>query len=250
MGKASSAKKVRAAARAGGGRSGQRRSFIWPALIGGLVVLGLVLVVVSLDGDDDDDVGPVLLTDHWHAAFGIYNCQGFTAPLTDQLGDEFGLHSHGDGLIHMHPTSSSASGTRATLGRWGDEVGLDVSEDSIEVEYLGVDLENGDECGDEEAVVQLKVWSGPGDDEGRIVEGDPADYRPQDGEIITLAFVPDGADIPKPPSAGNLADPTAAEEGRPVPVPQDSTPTTPAPATPAPPAEGDADTTTSTTAAG
>jgi hypothetical protein len=50
-----------------------------------------------------------------------------------------------------------------------------------------------------------------------MLESDFADFAPQDGELITIAFAPEGADIPKPPSAGTQ--PTDV-----VPAPGDTVP--------------------------
>lgn len=195
MGKASSSKKVARAAKAAG-RPGAGRSWGWPALIGGVVVLGLVLIVISR-GNTDDSVAPKL-GDHWHAAYGIYVCDTFLPPLNDAVTDETGLHTHGDGLMHMHPFGTSYTGENANIENFGLTVDLEVSDDSFRTG--GVERENGDECDDgSEGTVQLKVWDSPDDEEGRLLEGDFADYAPQEFSMWVLAFVPEGTEIPKPP---------------------------------------------------
>lgn len=195
MGKASSSKKVARAAKAAG-RPGAGRSFGWPALIGGVVVLGLVLIVISR-GNTEDSVAPKL-GDHWHAAYGIYSCESFLPPLNDEVVDETGLHTHGDSLMHMHPFGTSYTGENANIGNFGLTVGLQVTDTSITVGTAV--LENGDDC--EEGVegkVHLKVWDSPEDEEGRLIESDFADYAPQEFSMWVLAFVPEGTEIPKPP---------------------------------------------------
>ena len=195
MGKASSSKKVARAARtAGRGRAG--RSYGWSAAVTGIVILGIVLIVVSRGGSADA-VAPKL-GDHWHAAYGIYDCDHFLPPLTDVVQpDETGLHTHGDSLMHMHPFGTRYTGKGANIGNWGITVGLEVTDTSIKA--AGIDKKNGDTCGDEAATLQLKVWSGPDDETGRLIEKDFADYNPQEFTLWTLAFVPEGTDIPKPP---------------------------------------------------
>lgn len=195
MGKASSSKKVARASKAAG-RPGAGRSWGWPALIGGLVVLGLVLVVISR-GNTEDSVAPKL-GDHWHAAYGIYVCDQFLPPLSDAVADQTGLHTHDDGLMHMHPFGTSYTGDGANIGNFGITVDLEVSDDSFRAGSL--ERENGDECDDgAEGTVQLKVWDSPDDAEGRLIESDFADYAPQEFTMWVLAFVPEGTEIPPPP---------------------------------------------------
>lgn len=196
MGKASSTKKVARAARSAG-RPGAGRNLVspWSALITGVVILGVLLIVVSR-GENEDSKPPVL-GDHWHAAYAIYDCTEFIAPLNDQVEDVSGIHTHGDGLIHIHPFSTRYTGDGATLNAWGETVGLVLSDDEIDTDPL--DRKNGDSCGDEDGIVQVKVWSGLDDEEGRLLEGDFGDYAMQEFDIITIAFAPEGAEIPKPP---------------------------------------------------
>jgi hypothetical protein len=196
MGKASSTKKVARAARSAG-RPGTGRNLIspWSALITGVVILGVVLIVASR-GENEDSKPPVL-GDHWHAAYGIYDCTDFIPPLNDQVQDVTGIHTHSDGLIHIHPFSTRYTGDGATLNAWGETVGMVLSDDEIDTDPL--DRENGDSCGDEDGIVQVKVWSGLDDDEGRLLAGDFGDYAIQEFDIITIAFAPEGAELPKPP---------------------------------------------------
>ena len=50
----------------------------------------------------------------------------------------------------------------------------------------------------------LPIYTRDASDQGRIVAGDPSSIRPQDGQLITIAFGPKTDDIPKPPSEKNL----------------------------------------------
>jgi hypothetical protein len=74
MGKASSAKKVARAARAGGNRrAGQRRALGFPVAIGLVLVVGLLLVVFARE-KRNADAFPRANKDHVHAAIDIYTC--------------------------------------------------------------------------------------------------------------------------------------------------------------------------------
>lgn len=195
MGKASSSKKVTRAARAAG-KPGGGRNLGWPALIGSVVVLGVVLIVFSR-GKAGDALPPIL-NDHWHAAYGIYDCDHFISPLTDQVQDTTGVHTHDDGLMHIHPFGTRYTGKGANLGNWGITTGLEVTDTTVTAS--GISRENGDTCGDKAGTLQLKVWDSISDETGHLIAKDYADYAPQNLTLWTLAFVPEGTDIPKPPA--------------------------------------------------
>jgi hypothetical protein len=205
MGRASSAKKVARANKAAR-RPGTRRSFAWPVTITGVVTLGVVLLVFTLRQPEPAVVHPVL-GEHWHAAYGIDNCGTFIAPLVDLTQDQTGIHTHGDGLIHLHPFSSAVSGHNANLAVWGLTSGLQLSDTSIKAQ--GIDVKNGDDCNGKPGVVQVRVWTGFDDPTGHLLTSEFAGYAPQDQEFLTIAFLPAGDDIPKPPESAlaNLDNP-------------------------------------------
>lgn len=209
MGKASSAKKVARAARTGGGRTRRgTTSWAWPSVMALVVVLGTAGIVYSRDQRQPDNTRPLAASagragDHWHAAIGFYICGAFLPDLPEGE-DPLGIHSHGDNIVHIHPFGSSAAGKRATLEVFFDSVNADISDDKIELP--GQDTKrNGDKCDNGEGVIRTKVWdTRDPSDPGRIVEGDPSNLRPQDNQLITIAFGPENQDIPRPPSEKNL----------------------------------------------
>ena len=174
-----------------------------------VVVLGTAGSVYSRDQRQPDNTrplaaGPGRAGAHWHAAIGFYLCDTFAPSPPDTGQDPLGIHSHGDGIVHIHPFSSQAAGRRATLDIFFDTVGVEASDDRLELP--GQDArESGDKCGDQTAQIRTKVWdSRDPQDQGRIVPGNPGDVRPTDGMLITIALVAEGADIPRPPHANNL----------------------------------------------
>ena len=209
MGKASSAKKVARAARTGGGRTRRgTTSWVWPGLMAAVVILGTAVIVYSRDQRQPDNTRPFAASagrpaDHWHTAIGYYICGSFV-PNLPEGDDPLGIHGHGDNVVHIHPFGASSAGKRATLDIYFDTVGADISDDRIELP--GQDTKrNGDKCEDGPGRIRTKVWDrGNPDDPGRIIEGDPSAIRPQDNQLITIAFVPEGAEIPKPPSESTL----------------------------------------------
>jgi len=146
--------------------------------------------------------GPVV-ADHWHAAFGIYVCDEFLPPLPEWE-DMLGIHTHGDGVVHIHPFVEEASGERATLELFLDGAAVELDDDRLVVE--GEAYENGHDCDGEPAVIQVAQW-----DDARAggtpdtLQEDTAGIRfRRDGEAFTIAVAPEGTDIPVPESADVL----------------------------------------------
>jgi hypothetical protein len=206
MGKASSSKKVARAARAGGRTSsGPKRNLGYPLAIAAIIVVGVLLVLFARSENQDAAAAtPVANVDHWHAAMGIYVCDAFLPALTDQVSDTTGLHTHGDGIAHVHPYSTASSGKNATLEKWGETTGLDFTSNGITVN--GTTYEDGYDCNGEPAKVTASVWDA--DD----TSADPKVYTSDLGSIrfdrdrmaITIAVVPEGTEVPLPPSLGDL----------------------------------------------
>ena len=212
-------RKVTKVARTGGGRTkraGQQTSWIFPTFIVSVVVVGLALTALSRQQRQPDTSPPQVGKDHWHSAIGFDLCGTFAPPVVDNGQDPLGIHTHGDGIVHTHPFSSTAAGKNAILQVWFDTVGVTATADSIQLPD-GDPQKNGDMCGDKPGQLTTKVWdSRAADDKGHIVTGNPGDIRLGNNQLITVAFVPDGADIPKPPSEPQLdrlsdVGPTAAD---------------------------------------
>ena len=166
MGKASSSKKVQRAARAAASSrgAGERRERGFPLLVGLVVILGVGLVLAAR-GSRDPAVAP-LLDDHWHSAFQIYDCGELMPILTDET-DPDGIHTHADGLIHVHPFNSSATGTDASLDVFFDAAGVTVNETTIEArDFQPIDASTG--CGDDDAELVIARWQIDGDDGVRL----------------------------------------------------------------------------------
>lgn len=202
MGKASSGKKVARAASTGGGRTARGKTpWGWYSAISLVVIAGLALVVMSKD-QMDERIGASsqerpTTQDHWHAAYGFYFCDQFSPPLADNGRDPLGIHTHGDGIIHVHPFTRAAAGTNATMAVFERTMGITLDDDKIEVgdqEFT----EGKDKCGDKDAEVRVLV-------DGEPFEGDPSDIRFTDRQAIVIAFAPPDAELPEqPPSFGGL----------------------------------------------
>lgn len=226
MGKASSSKKVARAARAGGKTKGQRKQIAFPAALVVLVVLGLGLVAFARSTNPGD--GSPQLGEHWHAAYGVYVCDRWVANLSDSGADSLGIHTHDDGLVHIHPFLAGATGESATIGKFFEQIGMSVSDSSITLppgeQFGSREYKNGETtCDGERARVVIANW----DDAVTAGEQRPDDVRTSDisGEhfdtnqgAYTIAFLPEGEDIPPPPSAADIVS-LGAQDGAPGELP-------------------------------
>ena len=240
MGKASSGKKVARAASTGGGRTSRGKTpWGWYSAISLVVILGVGLVVFSRDQTQErvsarGEEHPTL-NEHWHSAYGFFFCDQFSPPIADNGKDPLGIHTHGDGIVHVHPFSQAASGKRAIFDVFSRTMGITVSSSRIKIgdkEYS-----NGDKCGDKPGEVRVFV-------NGEAFKGDPGDIHFEDRQAIVIAFAPKDAEIPpQPPSFAGLDNLTDVAPGAPTGTPNDATTSTtsggepPPTSTPPPPAE-------------
>jgi hypothetical protein len=232
MGKASSSKKVARVARTGGGRTARgARNWLWPVLMGAIIVAGVIGVAFSRNQGRANVTHPTL-GEHWHAAYGFDICGNFLPDLP-QPSNLIGIHTHGDGVLHIEPQVSADTGKSATLGRFvSGYPGLKLSATS-----LGLDpktWKNGDKCEGKPAVIQAKV-------NGRTVSGDPRKIKIPKNGWVTVAFLPKDQAFGPPP---NYREKVAAANSGQAPghqstpsLPTEGTVPTPAP-TAAPPASG------------
>lgn len=216
MGKASSSKKVARAARAGGRvSSGQPRGLLFPGVLALVVVLGMSLVVYARNDRNSQDFGGVpQLGDHIHQAFGISTCDGEFSTIIPEFESSVGIHTHGDGVLHIHPFSQLGVGANATLGRFFNDArnqgGVDIALSDSKITVLGETFEEGKtECeGVDDPVLRMAYWENVQDPESLpvITTGGFADTRlTTNGAGITIFFGAADADIPKPLAASNLA---------------------------------------------
>lgn len=238
MGKASSSKKIKRVQQAGVSRApGQRRNLGYPALIVAILLVGSVLVFFAREERSASaSEAPVSNRDHWHAAFGIDICGDFQPNPADAGPDTKGIHTHNDGLIHIHPFGSAASGERAQFKVFAEQIGLEVTDDSLTLPD-GTTYTNGDECEGEDGEsepgrVAMYAWPPQATEatEPEVITSDIGDIRfREDGEIYVLAFVPEGADVSLPPSLEQLANPVDLQNEAPAEGSTEFTTTTQAP---------------------
>ncbi|HEV8296660.1 MAG TPA: hypothetical protein VGQ20_05185 [Acidimicrobiales bacterium] len=204
MGKASSSKKVARAARAGSTHKGpERRELGFPLAIALTVLLGTSLVLYAR-GNRSEAVEPQANKTHWHAAYGIWNCDHWEPNLSGTQ-DADGIHSHDDGIVHIHPFNTGAAGTRANLGVFFDNFGVKASNDKIDL-GTGVALENGTDCNGKKAVLEVARFKADQPDaQPEIITSNFDNIRfREDREAFTIALIPEGETVPRPESIPTL----------------------------------------------
>jgi hypothetical protein len=179
----------------------------WWVLSGVIIVGAVALIFVSRDAP----AAPLANKDHWHAAIGVNVCGNWMANPPEfhntaaNPAQQAGIHSHGDGLIHIHPYVTSESGKHATVGKFLEYGGWKANSTSFEL-WDNAEHATGDKCDGKEATVRWEV-------NGKAKSGNISDYRPDNGDVIALALLPKGQEIGTPPSASELAAPSDLQPG-------------------------------------
>ena len=134
---------------------------MFPVALAAVLTLGLALVIYGRATNHQDLGAPTLNTpsapgDHWHAAYGIYICDQYLPNMSVGVSpDPGGIHTHQDGVIHIHPFQTATTGRNARLSDFFAQTGLDVSSAKIELptdpalgDNSGKTFEKGDKCPD------------------------------------------------------------------------------------------------------
>lgn len=159
------------------------RRWAWRIAVGGGVLAALVGAgywAMAPAGRRGAQVG-----DHWHATYEVIICGILRPKLPATPG---GIHTHGDGVIHVHPQTAAEARANANLGRFFRSAGLPFAPSSFSgssIQLLGDrPYQNGDPCPDgRPGILRLLV-------NGRA---EPAmdRYIIQDGDEIRLEFGPE-----------------------------------------------------------
>ena len=233
MGKASSAKKAARVAKSSSGRKVRsQQGLVFPVALAVVLTLGLALVVYGRATNREDLGAPELNTvsqpgDHWHSSYGIYICDQYIPSMSVGVEpDPGGIHTHQDGVIHIHPFQTATTGRNARLGDFFSQTGLEVTSSKIQLpddpalgDNSGKTFENGDECPDgQEGVVKVLVWEdAAGTDDAKVFVADIDRIRfTNNAMAFAFAFIPEDLDvgtISRPPTAAQLEELGAADAG-------------------------------------
>ena len=73
--------------------------------------------------------GGATTTEHWHAQITMSVCgENYVEPPF-----EGGIHSHGDGLMHIHPHAANEAGKNASIRRFFEHSRIKVTATSIQI---------------------------------------------------------------------------------------------------------------------
>jgi hypothetical protein len=209
----STGKWVERAATTGGGRTYRGQMPVnWYASLALICIVGLLLVGFSRyqrTHTTTSSSGPPTTQQTWHAALGIDVCGTMQPNLPVSTNTtKTGLIANGNGVLTIAPKNSSESGSNATLGKFvSGYKGLQLTSSTLQ--YPGKPTySNGEVCpkGTPDAgkpgVVIVDSWSNfESKGKGTETSGAPQDLLFANGQLITMAFVPATASVPKPPSS-------------------------------------------------
>ena len=224
---------ARTAEQSGAAKRFRRPRLGFPAIIAIIVILGSALVAFAAT-NRETAARPRQNEDHWHSPYAVWDCvNGGTAddpifePPFQSSRDEEGIHSHQDGVIHIHPFFDRTAGRNAQVRAFMREMGGTITEDAIEMpdgRIFGVEEErtivdeegnpvldeDGNEqtetapveCDGEPVIIQVARWH-----RSSQLDRDPVIYTEDlesvrffaDQEAFVFARAPEGADIPPPP---------------------------------------------------
>jgi len=172
-----------------------------------VVVVVVVTAVIGLFFVVRETAAQPRIGDHIHAAMDIYVC-GQHEPKLPYF--EAGIHSHGDGLYHMHPQVTSEEGIGAAVGKFFEYAHWELNGSTLTLPGDRT-FKTGDPCPDGQPGVlrmmkyRLQWRSDSGSHEdlsaqcSRFADGDMEQvedfprYVPKDGDCLHLVFGPAGA---------------------------------------------------------
>ncbi|HXQ60093.1 MAG TPA: hypothetical protein VN799_08335 [Acidimicrobiales bacterium] len=242
MARQDSGKWVARAAATGGGRSYRGQMPVkWYGSLFLIVLIGIVSIVYSRYERQNPVAGtPPAIGTHWYAAFAVDVCGTVQPSLATNPNSTTnpGLHTDGDGVIRIEPTKSADAGNNATLARFVSDYpkfALTPGSLTLPGEKARTD---GQTCpkqtpdAGKKGEVQIKVWPSaqPPGSVAATTTSDPTAIKLGNDQLITVAFVPPGNPIPKPPAAAITAmlqaASTAGQTTTTTGVPLSTTPTT------------------------
>lgn len=158
------------------------------------LVLAIVALVVALGERGDGaggDSGAPRIGDHWHAPYAVFLCGQRQEPLPG-LDHIYGIHTHGDGIIHMHPFAPEGEGSGASVGRFFDYSGgwfdfILAPEDCAAGEPRVLRADSGFHPLGSGFADAIRTCNAKPASEFEEVN---ADYVPHDGDCIRIVFGP------------------------------------------------------------
>jgi hypothetical protein len=189
----------------------------------------VVLIVVGLGAVYFFRANPPPVTrgaiagEHWHSSYKVFICG---KRMTNYPTVEGEIHSHGDGFMHIHPSSQTFTGPNANLATFLALYETQLGQTPKGKRFIafpgGARFEDGDKCADGKRY-NLELLN-----KGDKIEGDPGAYTPHDGDAVVIRFGKEGKEpFPNPyarvrglPDPGIGGDRPQNDTGQPVQPPQ------------------------------
>lgn len=136
-----------------------------------------------------DSPRPLIGRDHWHASYAIF--------IGDQRQPniptfEAGVHTHGDGIIHIHPFQSSEESIGASLQNFFKYGGGDLTDAILRIPGTAVTYHQDDPAPGDGGPGQIYIFESAAGCDSLDLVGQwirvPPSFVPQDGECIRVAF--------------------------------------------------------------
>lgn len=149
-------------------------------IVAGVAII-IVIVVVGLVASRGSS-GYAQVGDHWHAPITVSVCGENWVPPASDIGSH-GMHSHGDGLVHIEPSSAANAGGNAKLKRFFDSL------ESLRFKITGNSIQlpggklytNGNACPNGTPGTLKVTVNGE-------AENDFLGYHPKDQDRIVISF--------------------------------------------------------------
>ena len=207
-----------------GGVGQQRRIIGFPAVVVLIILVGIAVVAIAR-AQRDAEARPGL-SDHWHSAYAVWDCTAEDNPetpederfqpifegRTNSQGypyDPEGIHSHADGIIHIHPFTANAAGEDAVMAKFFEAMFVTMDQNGITASEFGVISAVDAVCDGQPAVMQIVRWSNAltataAEPDERIYEDFGDIHFKKDGEAFTIALAPRDAVVPLPLTVNDL----------------------------------------------
>jgi hypothetical protein len=185
----------------------------WYSSLAMICLVGVALIVYSrYERQHPAAATPPAIGAHWYQAFGFDVCGTMQPNLPSNPNASTspvpGIRTDGDGVIQVAPTTAKDAGNNATFARFVARYPkLTLTTTTLQIPGKPK-YSNGQKCpagfpdAGKTGQLQIKVWPSftpPGSNDPSVFH-DPSTIKLADGQLITVAFVPSGASVPKPSS--------------------------------------------------
>jgi len=177
-------------------RQQRPRGFHVPAWVVVGLVVGVVMALLAglIVFREAGGVSP-RIGDHWHASYEVWIC-GEKQPIMPAFPG--GVHTHGDGIIHIHPETPAEEGRGARLIKFFEYAGRALGRggvftpDTFQMPGSDQIYRNGDVCPQgpfqgQAGMLQVFV------NNRRLSAAELLEYIPHDGERVMIFFGPEGS---------------------------------------------------------